>query len=87
MSADLIEVMFRDINATLADYEFFQVGDTQFFARTVADLDILLISEDGTLLGMSDPFLVPSAEVGQAFDASKNIRFSRPITSSLNGGN
>ncbi|MFH2039733.1 MAG: histidine kinase [Chloroflexota bacterium] len=69
-SPELVSLWTSSLNNTLTDQVILRVGDVELRLRTVAQMDILIIDANGSLLGISDPSLLPSAVIGDLLDTS-----------------
>ena len=85
IDTDLFALIFSDSDATITHDDLFRIGDTQFSVRTATQVDILIVGADGSLLGVSNPALVPGAVIGQPFDADKIPGLSLPLQAALAG--
>jgi signal transduction histidine kinase len=65
--------------------EILRFGDTQLLAVTTAEVDLLVLGADGTLLGTSDDSFLPGAAIGQPFDVSLLPGLSEPLQAALTG--
>lgn len=85
IDTDLIALIFSDSDATITSDDLFRIGDTQFSVRTATQTDVLIVGADGSLLGVSNPALVPGAVIGQPFDADKIPGLNLPLQAALAG--
>jgi signal transduction histidine kinase len=68
IDTDLIEVLLREGEFTIADLELLQIGDFQIRLRTAGQASFLLVDMDGILLGTSNPKFVSQDAVGRQLD-------------------
>jgi signal transduction histidine kinase len=65
--------------------EILRFGDTQLHAVTSAEIDLLVLGADGTLLGTSNDEFSPGATIGEPFDVSLLPGLSEPLQAALAG--
>jgi hypothetical protein len=81
----LNNIILENSYAQFTSRNFLTLGAVQFWVSTVAELHILIIGTDGILLGRSDPWFLPSIEVGEHFDIARVPGLEAPFSAALAG--
>jgi signal transduction histidine kinase len=82
---ELVSIWLDEIDMMLSSDELLQVGEAQFFISTAVRMDVLVISADGTLLGIYNPGFLPEAKVGAPFDVSTIPGLNQPFRAAMSG--
>jgi signal transduction histidine kinase len=85
INADGIEFLLQNIQPTLSDFDLLQIGDTQLFVRTAAQLDVLVTDADGVLVSVTPNLLRAGAVLGRPMDSSRIPGLEGPLQAALAG--
>ena len=80
-----ISLILENSSIQFTSRNFLRLGSVQFWVSTVAEIHILIIRTDGILLGRSDPYFLPSIEVGEHFDIARVPGLEAPFNAALAG--
>lgn len=73
------------LGTTITSREFIQIGQIQVNVRATADVDLIVIGADGSLLATSIRGLVPLVADGKPFDAAEVPGLAGPLQAALAG--
>ena len=81
----VINILLENSSGQLTSRNFLSLGAVKFWVSTVAELRILVIGADGTLLGRSDAAFLPSIKMGETFDIARVPGLEAPFNAALAG--
>jgi two-component system, NarL family, sensor histidine kinase LiaS len=85
VDTESLNAFLRNPNSQITSRDFLRIGEVQFSVKTVASFTILIMGADGTLLGTSDPYFLPTIKIGQPFDLARVQGLEAPFNAALAG--
>jgi len=73
------------LGTTITSREFIQIGQIQVNVRATADVDLVVVGPDGSLLATSGRGLVPLEAYGKPFDPAEGPGLAGPLQAALAG--
>ena len=85
IDTDLIAGFLEESTIQITNHDILRIGDFQIGMRTLGEGSALIVGPDGTLLGTTNPELVPLSQVGQPLDLEILPGLEGPWEAALQG--
>jgi signal transduction histidine kinase len=81
----LVRYLLEETNGTITSDDILRIGSIRLYVSTTANVRIMMIGSDGTLLGKSDRINLPNVIIGQPFDPGLYQGLEKPLQAAMSG--
>jgi NarL family two-component system sensor histidine kinase LiaS len=85
VDTELIKALMKESNATITNFDLFQIGSVQLTIQTMAQWRALIVSPDGILLGKTENGFPVNYVIGQPVDPMRIQGLEAPFNAALAG--